>query len=100
MMRKILLCFFLVALLASCSMTRITGTKMDKLELGMSKDQVINILGNGYNIAEKRSENGTEVEVLSYKDHYNQNEFYMFVFSNKKLEKWYRELLPKYEVPK
>jgi hypothetical protein len=73
---------------------------MNKLELGMSKKQVTNILGTGYTIAEKRIENGIEVEVLSYQDFHKKNEFYLFLFANNKLEKWYRELLPKYEITK
>jgi len=48
-------------------------------------------------IAEKRIENDTRIEVLSYRGTYKNDEFYMFVFKNDKLEKWYRELLPKKE---
>lgn len=73
---------------------------MNKLELGMSKKQVTEILGTGYTIAEKRIENTIEVEIISYRDFYHDDEFYMFLFTNDKLEKWYRELLPKYETPK
>jgi hypothetical protein len=68
---------------------------MNKLELGMSKVQVTNILGSAYTIAEKRIEDNNKIEVLSYRDFYKDDEFYMFVFKNDKLEKWYRELLPR-----
>lgn len=98
---KYTLYFFLIITLTCCSsVVKITGSKMNKLELGMSKEQVINILGEGYTIAEKRTENGSNIEVLSYRDFYKDDEFYMFVFTDDKLEKWYRELLPKYEMPK
>ena len=66
----------------------------------MSKEQVTAILGNGYTIAEKRMEDGNQIEILSYRDFYKSDEFYMFLFTNDKLEKWYRELLPKYETVK
>lgn len=95
---KLLLCFFMVLLLVSCSsIVRITGEKTNKLELGMSKKQLTSILGRKYTISEKRIQNGAEIEVLSYRDTYNKDEVYLFQFANDKLEKWNRELLPKFE---
>ncbi|MDL2247112.1 hypothetical protein LJC05_00070 [Bacteroides sp. OttesenSCG-928-J23] len=75
-----------------------TSSKMNKLELGMSKKQVTLILGQNYTVAEKRLENNLEVEVLSYRNFPNDDEFYLFLFKDGKLEKWHRELLPKYEA--
>ena len=77
-----------------------TSSKMDKLELGMSKEQVTGILGRQYTIAEKRFENGNQIEILSYRGYFYDNECYMFLFTNDKLEKWHREVLPKYETIK
>lgn len=87
-----------VLLLTSCAVFKVahmTSTDMNKLELGMSKQQVTTILGSAYTIAEKRIEDKNEIEVLSYRDIYKDDEFYMFVFNNNKLEKWYRILQPK-----
>ena len=78
----------------SCQIVNMTSAKMNKLELGMSKEQVTQILGNDYTIAEKRVQDSNEIEVLSYRDFYNKDEFYLFLFKDQKLEKWYRELLP------
>lgn len=72
-----------------------TSRQMEKLALGMSKNEVTNILGLDYTIAEKRIEENNEITVLSYRNFYKQDEFYMFVFKNDKLEKWYRVLQPK-----
>ena len=72
-----------------------TSANMNKLDLGMSKEQVTTILGNGYTIAEMRMEDDKKIVVLSYRDFYKTDEFYMFVFKNDKLDEWYRELLPK-----
>lgn len=100
-MKRHLLYILLVVILAGCSsVVRITSSKMDKLELGMTKEQVVNILGKGYRISEKRIEEGLLIEVLSYRDLYNEDEFYLFQFKDDRLEKWYRELVPKYESPK
>lgn len=99
--KNLLLYFFTVLFLTACSsVARMTSSNMNKLELGMSKKEVTTILGTGYTIAEKRIENGIEIEILSYRDFYKDDEFYMFLFANNKLEKWYRELLPKYETIK
>ena len=100
-MKKNLLYLFTMLLLSACvSSVRMTSSKMNQLELGMTKEQVITILGNGYTIAEKRVEAGNQIEVLSYRDFYKDDEFYMFLFTNDKLEKWHRDLLPKYETIK
>ncbi|MGJ1203852.1 hypothetical protein [Sphingobacterium lactis] len=82
---------------ACASLPRLTSAKMDRLELGMTKEQVTHILGSGYTIAEKREDNNIKIEVLSYRDFYKDDEFYLFKFLDGKLEKWYRELTPKIE---
>ena len=71
---------------------------MNKLELGMSKEQVTGILGGTYIIAEKRIENGNQIEVLSYRSAYRDSELYLFLFANNKLEKWHRELAPEHKT--
>lgn len=89
---------FVILLLTSCAafkLTPMTSSVMNKLELGMSKEQVTTILGTDYTIAEKRIEDGNKIEVLSYRDVTYSGEFYMFVFKNDSLEKWYRILQPK-----
>lgn len=92
---------FLAVFLSSCltlDIVNMNSKNMNKLELGMSKEQVTNILGSGYTIAEKRIENEIRIEILSYRDTYKTDEFYLFVLKNNKLEKWYRELIPKDNV--
>jgi hypothetical protein len=100
-MKQILLAVFLGIIFSSCSpviFSRINGNKMDKLELGMSKQQLTAILGRSYTIAEKRMEEGNLIEVLSYRNYPNDRELYLFVFANNELQEWYRELVPVYEV--
>lgn len=101
MKTRICILFILVLITTACSsLANMTSEKMNKLELGMSKQQVTEILGNNYTIAEKKIENGVQVEVLSYRDFYKDDEFYMFTFKNNTLEKWHRELALKQEVVK
>lgn len=101
MKTRICILFILVLITTACSsLANMTSEKMNKLELGMSKQQVTEILGSNYTIAEKKIENGVQVEVLSYRDFYKDDEFYMFTFKNNTLEKWHRELALKQEVVK
>ena len=91
---------FIILILSSCATVSVAiriSHNMNKLELGTSKEQVTKILGSDYTVAEKRIEDGKTIEVLSYRDFYNNDEFYMFVFKNDKLEEWYRKLLPRKE---
>ncbi len=87
-----ILAIFLMLFFYSCNSLQVahmTSSKMNGLELGMSKGQVIDILGTSYTIFEKRMEYNNEIEVLSYRDHYKNDEFYLFVFKNKKVEEGY-----------
>lgn len=96
-MKRYLLYVLTIIFLTSCSsVVNLTSSKMNQLELGMSKEQVTNILGKGYTVSEKRIENGIQIEVLSYRDVLKDDEFYLFQFKNDKLKEWYRELLPRY----
>lgn len=86
----------LTLLLSSCiSLSHLNSQEMNKIELGMTKDVVTNILGPNYTIAEKRMEDKTKIEILSYRDFYRSDEFYMFEFKNDKLEKWHQVLQSK-----
>ncbi|MFN3997071.1 hypothetical protein [Algoriphagus sp.] len=100
-MKQILLAVILGTILYSCSpavFSHMNGNKMDKLELGMSKQQLTAVLGRGYTIAEKRIEEGNLIEVLSYRNYPQEREIYLFVFANNSLQEWYREIVPVYEV--
>ncbi|MFO7824493.1 MAG: hypothetical protein R6V72_11195 [Cyclobacterium sp.] len=101
MMRsQLFFAFGFILIISSCSphlFSSLRSNNMNQLELGMSKEQVTDVLGINYTIAEKRMENGIPVEVLSYRNFPNDDEFYLFVFKNNELEEWYRELLPGFE---
>lgn len=100
-MKQILLVVLLLAIFSSCTFSlfsRLNGTNMNSIELGMSKDQLIGILGKDFTVSEKRMEEGNLIEVLSYRNYPETNEFYLFVFQNNNLDHWYRELVPIYEI--
>lgn len=90
----------LIVVLSSCSGTRIATmrkSKMEQLELGMSKLQVVDILGSSYSIAQKEANATDTIEVISYRNVPFDDEFYLFRFKNNKLEKWHREFQPIYK---
>lgn len=68
-----------------------TSESMNKLKLGMSVNEVTNILGTNYKISENKIEEGKEMKTISYR---NANEFYQFKFENGILKEWNRELVP------
>jgi hypothetical protein len=97
-------CAFAALMLSSCASLldafapTFSGSNMSKLELGMTKNEVIKIMGRDFTITEKRMENGSEVEVFSYTNATKIPEFYLFRFNNGKLEEMYRELPPRPET--
>ncbi|MCI0920384.1 outer membrane protein assembly factor BamE [Sphingobacterium rhinopitheci] len=86
----------LTLILSSCSayhIAQMNQEKMEKLKLGMSKEELTSILGKKYTISSKES-NGTEItEILSY-ENFPYDEYYLFEFSNNRLQKWKREFKP------
>lgn len=100
-MKQVLIFVLITALMSSCSIrmfSQLDGKNMSMLDLGMSKKELIEILGRDFTIPEKRFENGNLIEVLSYRNFPYSNELYLFVFVNDELEEWYREFLPVYEI--
>lgn len=97
-MKKIVISIFLIMFLFSCGSKYygyMDSKLMNQLKLGMTTEQVTEILGNTYKISQNRIEDGKEIKILSYR---NSDEFYLFKFENNNLKSWDRELLPKIEA--
>ncbi|WP_333864063.1 hypothetical protein [Sphingobacterium sp.] len=71
---------------------------MEQLQLGMSKTQIVDILGSSYSISQKEVNAKDTIEVISYRNVPFDDEFYLFRFKNSKLEKWHHELQPIYKI--
>lgn len=98
-MKKIMILFLGISILLISSCTPnlyvlMTPEKMEQLELGMTQQEVINILGNKFSISDKHTENNDEYTTLSYREIIHNDEFYLFEFKNNALIRWTRELLP------
>jgi hypothetical protein len=67
------------------------------VEIGMTKEQVVNILGNKYMIdSALKDEKGNNIQVLGYKS--DSSEEYKLKFINNQLSGWNREHIHKYIV--
>lgn len=100
-MRRIYIFLFMALLVSSCSFGIFPGfnnRNMNRLELGMSKEELVSHLGRNFTIAEKRMEGGKLIEVLSYRNYPHESELYKFIFINGRLEEWYQELIPVYRI--
>lgn len=89
-MKNTWLLLMLAIILTSCGgqlslSSKMNSEYMDKVELGMTKEEVAAFLGKEYAIAEKRIDEGIQIEVLSYRDLYNTDAYYLFVFKNNQL---------------
>jgi hypothetical protein len=64
------------------------GTKMHKLQLGMSQDEVRSAIGQPKNVVEARAYANKKVEVWEYKA--GKGAFYRVYFTDGKVDSWRR----------
>ena len=87
-------------LLAACVSNHITwnaNANIKKIALGMSREQVIQILGNDYLVTSSaKDERGNPVEILAYKSAVYEE--YRLKFVDAQLAEWSREFTNKYPV--
>lgn len=73
-----------------------SAEKMEKLKLGMSRQEVTSILGSSYSVAENYKEGDHEIKVLAYQF---KEQIYFFIFKDDKLQEWHRKIDPFYVPP-
>lgn len=92
-MTKIFIAFsFILVIFFSCSVQQAimkTDSNMKKIQLGMSKEEVINTMGKQYRIAgADRLNDNSIMELITYENAYNEE--YQLWFKNEVLMKWNR----------
>ncbi|GAB3914597.1 hypothetical protein GCM10028803_60290 [Larkinella knui] len=101
MNKNLVLIYCLGWLLTACVSNHITwnaNSAMKKVTIGMSKEQVIQLVGDDYMIASSsKDDKGNHLEVLAYKS--DVDEEYKLKFINSRLMGWSREHINKYPVP-
>lgn len=95
-MKKILFISFIIAsfLFSACaSYTMAPVSKMREIKLGMTKEQVINILGSDYKPASASEKDGALYESIAYYPQENRTEEYVYHFKNGILTEWKKEIV-------
>lgn len=90
MIKKVFVPFLLVLLFASCSSTISlwhADSNMRKISIGMTKEQVISVMGKHYESVAATH----QTEVIGYKS--SEYEIYILQFENNKLIEWHKEWL-------
>lgn len=65
-------------------------SNIKKVEIGMTKSQVVSIMGNSYDSAgARKSYNGTTQEAIKYV--VNEDVWYMLYFEDGKLVEWFKD---------
>lgn len=80
-MKKLFFAFVLASILSSCGAAYNTALK--QIELGMTTEQVVGLMGDKYTVVQNSSP-----QVIEYKDRYKNN--WYFEFTNNRLTKWYK----------
>lgn len=92
-MKRIALIAFLMVLLSACASTfgvANLGSKVKKVEVGMTKSEVVKILGNSYDfVGSSRTPHGVE-ETITYSG-LNSVGYYVFHFLDNELMEFYME---------
>lgn len=83
-MKKILLVLFMAVALAACGTAY--NDQLKQIELGMTQQQVVSLMGNKYSVANQKN-NGDRT--LEYVDKFKNHWFFSFV--DGRLDKWYKE---------
>lgn len=86
-MKKLLFILFASFILASCG--PVYNTALKQVQLGMSKQQVVSLMGDNYMTTNSDYSTNVQHEVIEYQDRYKFH--WLFEFSNGRLVKWWKE---------
>lgn len=88
-MKKIIFALFITTILAACSTPKIYNDALKQIELGMTQEQVISLMGKEYTVVDQQYVNNQDEVTLKYVDYFKNQWYFMFV--NNSLVKWYKE---------
>lgn len=92
-MKKLFLALIVIVLsvtaLSSCGNTKAYNTQLKQIELRMTRDQLVNLMGNKFQTTGQQQYGNNVIETLQYTDRYK-NHFF-FEFENDSLVKWWKE---------
>ncbi|QIK56036.1 lipoprotein [Dysgonomonas sp. HDW5A] len=88
-MKKILFIAFIATVLSACGSMKVYNSALKQIELGMTRQEVVSLMGDKYTTSGVTRVQGKEQETLEYKDMYKNHFFFVFVDGH--LNKWYKE---------
>ncbi len=88
-MKKILFIALIATILSACGTNKVYNSALKQIELGMTQQEVISLMGDKFNTSGVSEARGKEQETLEYVDRYK-NHFF-FTFLDGQLNKWYKE---------
>lgn len=83
-MKKLFLAFFMAVALTACGTAY--NSQLKQVELGMTTNQIVNLMGDKYTVVEYRDDAN---QTLEYVDRYKNHWFFQFV--DGRLYKWHKE---------
>lgn len=83
-MKKFIFALFVAVALSACG--PVYNTQLKQVELGMTPDQIVSLMGDKYTIV---SQEDYDNQTLEYVDKYKNHWFFQFV--DGRLYKWYKE---------
>lgn len=83
-MKKLFLAMFVALMLTACGTAY--NNQLKQVELGMSQEQIVSMMGTKYNVVEGHDYDNQTIE---YVDRYKNHWFFQFV--DGRLNKWYKE---------
>ena len=92
-MKKLLFTLFVVTILSACGNTKVYNSALKQIELGMTQEQVIGLMGKDYVVTNQSFQNNRDYVTLEYADMYKNHWF--FNFEDNYLVKWYKEVQTK-----
>lgn len=87
-MKKVVLAVLFAVILTACG-SKVYNDALKQIELGMTRNQVVTLMGDDYKTTGVKVMQGKSYEVLEYKDRFK-NHFF-FEFADDSLYKWYKE---------
>ena len=83
-MKKLLFTLFMAVMLTACGTAY--NSQLKQVELGMSQNQIVNLMGDKYTVVAYRDDAN---QTLEYVDRYKNHWFFQFV--DGRLYKWHKE---------
>ncbi|NDV77748.1 hypothetical protein [Dysgonomonas sp. 511] len=83
-MKKLLLTLIMAAALTACGTAY--NNQLKQVQLGMTPEQIVNLMGEKYNVVSQQDYNN---QTLEYVDRYKNHWFFQFV--DGRLYKWHKE---------